>query len=96
MSWMKVTMSHEEADAGECDRIQGAFGSVFAAMCNPENAALFTNSPKTAECEFYFSPGAVKIFSAHLGLMNATVCDAPPRKGTISLVGNGDTHSMLR
>jgi hypothetical protein len=96
MSWMKVTMSHKVANAGGHKRVMDAFDAALMAAGNPENAALFSNRPTEKDCVFYFSPGAVNIFSSQLVLMDAEKCEAPPSVGTISLIGNGDPFAMLK
>lgn len=75
--------------------MQIAFDAAFRAAGAPRSAALFSNSPAAPECIFYFSPGAVAIFSAQLKLLGAEACEAPAPEGLISLVGNGEVFNLL-
>ncbi len=92
---MKITMPKAKADSGGYSQVQIAFDAAFMAAGAPRNAALFSNSLIAPECFFYFSPGAVAIFSASLALMGAEQCDPPSPEGLISLVENGESFNLL-
>jgi len=95
MGWMKITMPRARADSGGYSQMQNAFDAAFVAAGGPRSAALFSNSFLAPECVFYFSPGAVAIFSAQLALMDAESCERPFPGGLISLVGNGESFNLL-
>lgn len=95
MGWMRITMPKAKADFGGYSQMQIAFDATFMAAGGPRSAALFSNSLLAPECIFYFSPGAVAIFSAQLALMDAEPCERPSPDGLISLVGNGDSFNLL-
>ena len=95
MTWMKVTISAAEAEAGGYDRIVESFDAAFMAAHAPEDAALFTNSVKERDYVFYFSPAAADIFSASLQALGAESCAPPPAKGTIFTLGHDTARHML-
>ena len=95
MSWMRVLLNRDDINAGKHIRLQDAFQQAFLAAGGPKAAAMFQNDPSDDEYGFYFTPAAVEIFSAALGALNATECDAPPRAKTSLLFGEEGTWDLL-
>jgi hypothetical protein len=95
MSWKRVLLTRDDINAGKHIRLQDDFEQAFLAAGGPKAAAMFQNDPSDDEYGFYFTPAAVEIFSAALGTLNATECDAPPRAKTSLLFGEEGTWDLL-
>jgi hypothetical protein len=95
MNWMRVILSRDDIIGGKHTVLQRAFEQAFMAAGGPKTAEMFENSPSYDEYGYYFSPGAVEIFGITLGSFSASACDAPPRSGTILLIGNADALDRL-
>ena len=95
MSWMCVILTRYEIKLEKHIRLQDAFEQAFLAAGGPNAAAMFQNDPSDDEYGFYFTPAAVEIFSAALGTLNATECDAPPRAKTSLLFGEEGTWDLV-
>ena len=88
MSWKRVLLTRDDITAGKHIRLQNAFEQAFLTAAGPKGAAMFENDPSHDEYGYYFSPGAVEIFSPTLGAFDASECGAPPRAGTSLMVGD--------
>ncbi len=95
MSWKRVLLTRDDINAGKHIRLQDAFQQTFLAAGGPKAAAMFQNDPSDDEYGYYFTPAAVEIFSAALGTLTATECDAPPHAKTSLLFGEEGTWDLL-
>jgi len=94
MTWMRLTMSSDEAK-GQYNDFQEAYFSAFVAAGAPQDAAMFATNRSASEDAFYFSPAATTLFSVVLKSRGAKPCDKPSRVSVSVLVCNGDAISML-
>ncbi len=88
MIWKCVMLTRDDINAGKHTRLQDAFEQAMLTTGAPKAAAMFQNDPTYDEHGYYFSPGAVEIFSSTLGAYDAIECSSPPRAGTSLLVGD--------
>lgn len=87
--WMKVIVSADAPAPGT--HLQETFTRAFMAAGAPKDAALFTRTTDDgSHYEYYFSPGAVRIFGSALRLADAEPCESPPREGSTPLVVSED------
>ena len=95
MTWMCVMLTRDEVKLEKHIRLRDAFQQAFLAAGGPKAAAMFQNDSSDDEFGFYFTPAAVEIFSAALGTLTATECDAPPRAKTSLMFGEEGTWDLL-
>jgi hypothetical protein len=86
MSWMRISMSHIEANSGKSEMIKRQYEAALIDCGSPEGAELFSNSPLERQFVFYFSPKAADVFRSHLASLEAETCETPARTGLISEV----------
>ena len=89
MGWYRIAGSHP------FDQLQDVFDTAWTLAGTPKSAALFLREPEKSEPEYYLSPGAGPFFGGVIKMREGQLCSAPPRSGTILLVGHTEAFDML-
>jgi hypothetical protein len=93
MGWYKVTMLPAEIVNRKAIRLQEAFADVFVKLGGPEDAGMF-GSLDVMRNEYFFSPGAVRIFEPAIVAYGGIQCEAPKRSEVAMLVVNHDARAV--
>lgn len=95
MEWYRLTLTPEEAAAGNIAPIKDAFTSAFRASGGPRAMALFRKESGDGGADLFFTPDCGRFASDFLAEIGAVPCPGPALIGLELLVGHNEITYYL-